>query len=180
MQNSLHHRSVRKTRKLKLKKNLTFVTCLVSGKALSPASTMPSISESVELWMTFIAKCTEKPEKFAFWFTLLKRLYLPVLFPAEVKELGIVPLITFPDSKCFKHCPAELQEVLSSGMAKWTRGGNDPSKADFILKAMWPKENGALVMALSRSFCRLPIEYATTTSRIIEKLREFLFVSHIG
>lgn len=135
---------------------------------------MPSISESVEMWMSFIAKIAEKPATFNFWFRIFKTLYLPVLFPSISKEAGIKPATPIVDSKTFKVCPPQLQEVLATGLAKWIKFAESSKE---IFNVLWPAENGKLIMALCRYFCSLPIEYATTTSRIIEKFREFLFVS---
>ena len=144
----------------------------VNGKALSPASSMPSQEESVELWNCFVSKCTEDETKFSFWFDLLKTLYLPVYCSQIIKELSIESKIPVGEGKRFRTCPPAFQEVLASGLAKWLRADAE----DPIFLILCPGENFALLMAICRDMCLLPLEFATTTARIIEKFRELLFV----
>ena len=135
---------------------------------------MPTQEESTELWKTFMDTCTKDISKFSFWFGLLKTLYLPILFPVITKELGIEPSIDIADSKKFKNCPSPLLEILSSRIAIWMRSEPDSP----IFSTICPSENGALMMAICRETCKLPIEYAKTIAATVEIFREFFFVCY--
>ena len=146
---------------------------IVNGKALSPANTMPSVEESVEMWRLFIQQISSHSHKFAFWFDLLKKIYLPVYASKIIRILGVQPLVIVAAPKQFAVCPPTLCHVIAEGMVKWLQMADN----DFVRKTLGQEENLTLLILLCHDMCLLPIEYADTTYLVIEGLRGFIFVS---
>ena len=147
----------------------------MDGLPYVPTSSEVSINDSVELWRFFLELrlCTPDVDRLRFWFDLMKHIYLPVFAYHLTEQMSITPGLPMRKIKRFQSFPPPLCEALASGLAKCLRTAEDHGG---MYDVLCDEENLNLLMLLCRDMCHLPIQYALTTSRVIERFREFFLV----
>mmetsp|Transcript_43818 Transcript_43818/g.61588 ORF Transcript_43818/g.61588 Transcript_43818/m.61588 type:complete len:1380 (+) Transcript_43818:2-4141(+) len=115
---------------------------------LLPASSPPTIQESVDLLETLLAFVDKsEPDIFTFWWELLKQQYLMVFFPS------IWPQKTTQGKIGFPKCPEEVQAVLLQRL-------NSLVRKKSLSEVLWnAEENKMLLLEILRQSMSLHVNF---------------------
>lgn len=146
----------------------------VNKKGLVPSTTMPSITESVELWNILISMCVKDLAKFDFWLSILKKTYFPMFYPTISQQLHLNAAVDLREEKTFKKCHPKVTETLIRNIILWIKQDSSSQIIQNIIR----HENMLLLMSFLNETCNLTIEYSSICLSAINQYWELIFVSY--